>query len=422
MKIGMVTAVYKPVVNGVTHMISLYKQHLETLGHEVFIFTLGEPDPEGEEPGVVRSPAIPFGGYGYHIAVRYKREASTLLRQMDILHCHHLVLGVDLAHRYGCSPVVLTNHTRHDLYTGAYLPLPQQAADALMRQVWPEYTDMADIVIAPSDSVRKVMVQFGVTKPIKIVHNGVDLESFRDIVDPFPRADLGIPDSAVLAIYTGRLADEKNPAILLEQFALAAELVPDLYLLLVGRGAARESLERQAQQLRIHDRVRFFGSARYEDVPRLLSAADFYVTASVTEVHPLAVIEAMAVGLPIAASRSPGIIDTVTNGTSGFLTSVPEKGLAAAMAALATNPQIRAQMGAAARSECDAYDIHRTVAETVELYEELLEDRPDLKRERPHGRWFRPYARLRPTLRGIVSRMRLDDTAAGLAQPGGQDE
>ena len=422
MKIGMVTAVYKPVVNGVTHMISLYKRHLEQLGHEVFVFTLGEPDPDGEEPRVVRSPAIPLGDYGYHIAVRYTREASNLMRQMDILHCHHLVLGVDLAHRYGCSPVVLTNHTRHDLYTGAYLPLPQQAADAIMRQVWPEYTDMADLVIAPSQSVRQVMMQFGVTKPIKVIHNGVDLENFRQVKERYSKIELGMPESAVLAIYTGRLADEKNPAALLEQFALAAELVPDLHLLLVGRGSARESLERLAQHLRINERVKFYGPARYEDVPRLLAAADFYVTASVTEVHPLAVIEAMAVGLPIAASRSPGIIDTVTNGTSGFLTSMPEKGLAAAITALATNRELREQMGAAARTECDAYDINRTVNETVELYERLLEERPDLKRERGHGRWYRPYDRLRPTIRGFVSRMRLDDIAPGLAGSGEQDE
>ena len=48
MRIGMVTAVYKPVINGVTRMISLYKERLEDLGHEVTIFTLGDPDPGGE--------------------------------------------------------------------------------------------------------------------------------------------------------------------------------------------------------------------------------------------------------------------------------------------------------------------------------------------------------------------------------------
>ena len=195
MKIGMVTAVYKPVVNGVTHMISLYKDHLQQLGHEVTVFTLGEADPEGDEPGVVRSPGIPFGDQGYQIGVRYARAARELVREMDILHCHHLVFSVDFAHHYGKCPIVVTNHTRVDLYTTAYLPLPQQAADVLMRQIWPEYTGMADVVIAPSDSVRQVLTQFGVNRPIKVIPNGVDLERFYHPKNPRSKSDLGIPDS-----------------------------------------------------------------------------------------------------------------------------------------------------------------------------------------------------------------------------------
>ena len=122
MKIGMVTVVYKPVINGVTVMVSLYKQHLEELGHEVTVFTLGDPDPAGDEPGVIRSKAFPLSDYGYHIGVGYTRKAQERLQEMDVLHCHHLVAGVDIAHRYARCPIVLTNHTRLDLYTGSFIP------------------------------------------------------------------------------------------------------------------------------------------------------------------------------------------------------------------------------------------------------------------------------------------------------------
>ncbi len=71
MRIGMVTACYKPVVNGVTRMVSLYKERLEALGHEVTVFTLGEPDPAGDEPGVIRSTAVPLGESGYYLSIRY---------------------------------------------------------------------------------------------------------------------------------------------------------------------------------------------------------------------------------------------------------------------------------------------------------------------------------------------------------------
>ena len=102
MRIGMVTACYKPVINGVTRMVSLYKQHLEAAGHEVTIFTLGDPDPN-DESGVVRSPGIMLGDYGYYISMRYSSEAQALLQQMDIIHCHHLFMSVEMAHRYGRS-------------------------------------------------------------------------------------------------------------------------------------------------------------------------------------------------------------------------------------------------------------------------------------------------------------------------------
>lgn len=412
MRIGMVTAVYKPVINGVTRMISLYKERLEDLGHEVTIFTLGDPDPGGEEANVIRSPAIPVGDYGYQIGVRYTREARDRMRTMDILHCHHLMFGVDLAHRYGQCPIVLTNHTRHDLYTSAYLPLPQGAADVLVRQVWPEYTGMADIVIAPSESVRDIMCQFGVSQPIEIIHNGVDLRLFYKPKSPKNKSDLGIPATAAVAIYTGRLSVEKNLETLLKQFSVAVDIVPDLFLLLVGHGPATEDLAYQARKHGLNDRVHLFGAAAYEDMPDILAAADFYVTASVTEVHPLSVIEAMAAGLPVVASRSPGIIDSVEHGVSGYLASEPETGLAAAMVALAVNPDLRLQMGRSALTASKEYDIHHTVTKTVDLYDRLRSERPDLKRPQKHGRWYRPESRLKPRLRDIVRKMRLDEDDA----------
>ena len=408
MKIGMVTVVYKPVINGVTHMVSLYKQHLEELGHEVTVFTLGDPDPDGDEPGVIRSKAIPLRDYGYHISVGYTRMAQERLQEMDVLHCHHLVAGVDIAHRYARCPIILTNHTRLDLYTGSMIPLPQQAADALMRQIWPEYTDMAEVVITPSESVRKVLLEFGVRKPIEVIPNGVDLQPFMNPTQPRSKRDLGVPNSAVLMIYVGRLADEKNVAVLLEQFVVAAEMLPDLHLCLVGKGPAEDDLKQLAETFSCTDRIHFTGAVPYHEMPDLLAAADFFVTASVTEVHPLTVIEAMAAGLPIAATRSPGVIDSVTNNVSGFLAAYPEQGLAAAMVGLAASPELRQKMGEAARIASQPYDIRFTVANTVELYERLCRTRPDLQRTRPHGRWYRNRKGLRPKLDQLASLLHPD--------------
>lgn len=387
MRIGMVTAVYKPVINGVTRMVELYREHLEAAGHEVIIFTLGDVDP-GDDPAIIRSPGFQVSDRGYYLTVGFSREAQKLMRQVDILHSHHLFMGVEMAHRYGRCPVVYTNHTRYDLYGNTVFNLPQSAADAILRQVWPDFCDFADIVIAPSESVRQIMLDFGVRAPIQTIENGVELEPFHHPPAPLSKADLGIPDTAVLGTYLGRLASEKNVESLLDQFAVAVDIVPDLHLMLVGDGLSREALEAQTNQLGLADKVHFVGAVPVADVPNYMAAADFFVTASVTEVHPLTVIEAMASGLPVVAVSSTGIVDIVESGRTGLLTNRPEGGLAAAMVGLALNPERRAQMSMAALEASRHYDIRRTVALTMAVYERLHAERPDLQRKRRHGRRF----------------------------------
>ncbi len=264
-----------------------------------------------------------------------------------------------------------------------------------MRQIWPEYTDMAEVVIAPSESIRKVLVEFGVRRPIEVIPNGVDLRPFMNPSQPRNKDDLGIPDTAVMMIYVGRLSEEKNIATLISQFSIAAGILPDLHLCLVGEGPAEADLKELSRGMGCSERIHFMGAVSYHEIPNVLAAADLFVTASITEVHPLTVIEAMASGLPIAATRSPGVIDSVDNGVTGFLAEDPEQGLAAAIVGLAASSELRRRMGIAARNASQAYDIHETVVNTVELYERLCRMRPDLQRIRPHGRWYRNRRGLR---------------------------
>jgi glycosyltransferase involved in cell wall biosynthesis len=408
MRIGMVTATYNPaVINGALRMVALYRRYLEAAGHEVTIFTLGEPDTADADPHIIRSPGIPLGDYGYYFSMGYTREAQRLMGKMDILHCHHLFMSVELAHRYAHCPIIYTNHTRYDLYTGTYISLPQPAADAIMRQIWPEFTDLADVVIVPSESVRQVMLEFGVRCPTVVIENGIELDPLLNPPRPRERIEFGVPGGAPLLIFVGRLSAEKNVTLMLEQFAVAREIVPDMHLLLLGGGPQQEELEAYAAELRLSDHTHFLGVVPFGEVSNYLAAADFFVTASTSEVHPLTVIEAMAAGLPVVAPAAPGLIDTVVSGKTGYLTEQPESGLAAAMVALALDCDRRQRMAQAAREDaCRRYDVNRTVALTLELYERLLTTRPDLRRRREHGRWARRNEMLEPLLNQLARLVR----------------
>ena len=389
MRIGMVSATYDPsVINGAVRMVTLYKQHLEALGHEVTIFTLGDDQDSDRAAGIVRSPGFRLGDHGYFVGLRYSREAQMLLTEMEVVHCHHLLMSVEMAHRYARCPIVYTNHTRYDLYTGAYTPLPQPAADAIMRQLWPEFAGLADTVIAPSASVRQLLLDFGVREPIVVIENGIELEPFLRPHRPRARADFGLPDDVFLLVYVGRLSSEKNVLGLLEQVARACQVVPELHLAIFGKGPQEDELRAKVTALALDACVHFMGVVPFDEVGDWLAAADAFVTASTSEVHPLTVIEAMAAGLPIAAVQSPGIVDCVASGVTGFMPTEGE-GLDSAIVALAANPARARAMGEAARAASRRFDIGRTFGLTVELYESLLATRPDLTRDDPHGRWSR---------------------------------
>jgi 1,2-diacylglycerol 3-alpha-glucosyltransferase len=387
MHIGLVTACYEPVLNGVTRMVTLYKAHFEGAGHKVSVFTLGGQQNVEDEVNVYRSPALPLGSTGYHFALGYSKIAQKALSGVDIIHCHHLIMGLEFARRYGNCPIVFTNHTRYDLYMGAYTRLPQVAADQLFSFVWPMMTSYCDVVIVPSESVRKVMDEFGVACPKVVINNGIDLDRFRKDDSGLIRWKLQFPGGAVPLVYVGRLSPEKNLNTLLEAFAIAVASAPGLVLILIGSGPLEDKLRRQASGLGIGDKLRFCGSVPNAEVPDYLAAAEIFVTASITEVHPLTIIEAMATGLPIAAVMSPGIVDLVIQGATGLLAENSAGSLADAMVSLARDKGRRRLMGAFARQMSHQYDINKTVAKTLNLYHKLIRSKAGTGRHRINRHW-----------------------------------
>jgi glycosyltransferase involved in cell wall biosynthesis len=126
--------------------------------------------------------------------------------------------------------------------------------------------------------------------------------------------------------------------------------------------------------------VGFTGLVEYADLPAYLATADAFVTASVTEVHPLSVIEAMASGLPVLGIASPGIEDTIEDGLTGYLSPDDLPAFTAKMTRLVAERERRVEMSQRARQASEAYAIERTSARLMEHYDKLALERP--RRER----------------------------------------
>lgn len=365
MRIGMIVDVYKPHVSGITNHVALNKRYFEAAGHEVYVFTLGDRDCEDDEPNVVRSPGLPLVDSDYYINTRYNLQAQRILRTMDVVHVHQPFISGRLALRY-CQPrgipIVYTNHTRYDLYAYTYFPiLPESVSDSFLRAYLPSFCGSCDMVIAPSHGMRKVLRDFGVETHVEVVPNGVDLTLFYCSVESVDRVSMGFGENDIVLVYSGRLGPEKNLPFLLRAFAGTAKTYDNVCLLVVGGGPELDNLQDRVQHMGITDRVHFTGMVPYEEMPRYLATADAFVTASVSEVHPLSVIEAFAAGLPVLGIQSPGVGDIVEDGVTGII--APEDDLAvftAKMVRLVTSEGSLEKMSVQAREAASKYAIEQT--------------------------------------------------------------
>jgi 1,2-diacylglycerol 3-alpha-glucosyltransferase len=375
MRIGMMTDTYKPHVSGVTNYISLNKRFLEDQGHEVYVFSFGDPKYEDNEQNVVRSPGLQVKDSGFFLNVSHSQRVRALLQTMDIVHVHHPFLSGQLALRY-CKPlsipIVFTSHTRYDLYIQSYFPwLPEGIGASFLQAYLPLFCRSIDLVISPSRGMEYVLCNLGVDIAVKVIPNGVDLESFRKANQPIERASLGFSEDDVILIYMGRIAPEKNLPFLLKSFSGLAQTYEFARLLVIGGGPELEAIQNLAGGIGIAKKTKFTGMIPYLDLVNYLAIGDIFVTASITEVHPLSLIEAMSTGLPVLGIASPGIEETVTDGETGLLSMNNLADFTARMVKLVTEKDLRREMGYKARLSAENYAIEKTAMLILEEYERL---------------------------------------------------
>ncbi|MBI2331341.1 MAG: glycosyltransferase [Chloroflexi bacterium] len=368
---------YKPYISGITNYVEVNKQYLEKAGHEVFVFTFGDLEYEDNEPNIIRSRGLPLADTGFYLSMRYSRQAKKMLQTMDIVHVHHPFLSGRLALRYcrpAAIPIVFTNHTRYDLYAQAYLPLmPDEVSVGLLQSYMPPFCKAVDLVITPSAGMANVLRELKVEGDIEIVPNGVDLTSFQTAT-PLARESFGYKPDDILIIYSGRIALEKNLPFLIESLNGISKAIPNVHLLLIGGGVQqydeeiRALVEAQDNARNIH----MTGRVPYDQLPAYLAMCDIFATASITEVHPLSVIEAMGAGLPIMGIESVGVGDTVQDGVTGFLTTNDMPAFTAKLTRLCLDPDLRRQMSRSARKASSVYAIERTTSLMLKQYERLL--------------------------------------------------
>lgn len=217
-----------------------------------------------------------------------------------------------------------------------------------LRQVWRR----AAAVVANSEGLRQLGCAFEDRVEIKVIPNGVDLDKF-----PVPQR----PWAPLRMLFVGRIVYQKGLDLLLQ--ALSQLGRQDWELDLVGDGPGLNKLKQQSQRLNIADRVHFAGWLSREQLPAALAAANLFVYPSRHEGMPNAVLEAMASGLPVLATRIAGNEELVTQETGVLVPSDDPDALRSALETLLPDAAGRERMGAAARKRTTAEYSWRRIAQ-----------------------------------------------------------
>jgi glycosyltransferase involved in cell wall biosynthesis len=234
---------------------------------------------------------------------------------------------------------------------------------------------LAAEVVTVSDAARASLLAAGLDRPdhVRTIHNGVAAERARGAGSRI-RGELGIGSDEVVAAQVSVLRPGKGHAVAAEAVARLRERHPKLRLVVAGDGPARAEAERALEAL---------GGAgillgHRPDVMEVLDAADVLIHPSEADAFPTAVIEAMAAGLPVAATRVGGIPEIVADGETGALVPAPAVAaeLAAALEPLVADADLRARMGAAGRARYEReFTVETWARRTRELYDRVLQGR-----------------------------------------------
>lgn len=212
-----------------------------------------------------------------------------------------------------------------------------------------------------SHSVRDSVVAHGISQQrIVLIHNAIDITQFSEAQPSGIRRELGIGDDTFLYLHVGRLVPQKGVDILLRAFARQEEGV----LALAGDGIDRAAHEALARELGIERRAFFLGIR--QDIPALMRSADCFVLASRWEGFGIVLVEAMAAGLPIIATRVDGIQEVVEEGKSGLLVSPEDaEAFAEAMRQMRVDQHRRSSLIARGQERARRFSIERHVDEIL---------------------------------------------------------
>jgi 1,2-diacylglycerol 3-alpha-glucosyltransferase len=395
MNILMMTNTYLPHVGGVARSVDTLAHWLRCREHRVLI---GAPKFEGapdREPGVVRLRAIQhFNGSDFSVPLPITRRLHRAVERFEpvLVHSHHPFLLGDTALRVSAEfdlPIVFTHHTMYERYAH-YVPFDSPRIERFAMELATSYANLCDLVFAPSESVAAILRERGVRVRVEVVPTGVDLARFAAGDGSAFRRARSIPADAIVVGHVGRLAEEKNLALLGDALSRFAAAEPRAHVLIVGDGPEALHLRARFAERGVRDRLHLAGVLQGKPLVDAYRAMDVFAFSSTSETQGLVLAEAMAAAVPVVAVDAPGVREVVRDRVNGRLLSSDT--VDDFLAAVSWAVDARESLCAGALRTASDFSTDRTGERALTLYRELVQGSREARDRRA---WSRVRRRLR---------------------------
>lgn len=359
------------------HILSFHLPFLEWFkeqGYEIHVASNGNGDiPFVDIKHNVMFERIPFRTTNYKSYKKLKNIIND--NNYSLIHCHTPVGGVigRLASRHARkkgTSVIYTAHGFH-FYKGSsliswliYYPIEKLLS---------KYTDCI-ITINEEDYQSAVGNKFK-TNYIKMVHGvGVDLTRFSGWSSEEKRElrkRYEYNQNDFILFYAAELNKNKHQDLLIRAVQILKEKIPNIKLLLAGKGDLSEEYKDLARSLNVDGNIDFLGYRK--DIPGLLAISDISVSASRREGLPVNVMEAMATGLPLVVTNCRGNRDLVQDGMNGFIKDVDDvEEFASSIMSLYNSVELRKQFGEKSIELAQKYSLENVLMQMKEMYSKQL--------------------------------------------------
>lgn len=332
MKIVFFTETYPPFINGVATQTEMLKRTYEKLGHEVLVVTVGSEKQDDIEiiDNVIYIPGILLKKiYNYRLAIPIRSSKINKLIDFDpdIIHVQNEFGIGESGRKYSKKfniPMIYTLHSEYDrflFYVG--LKYFENFSKKLSDEYFKKFSKTADIVTSPSNKAQNYIDRQKIGKQVVVVNNSVENDLFlpskeKDEFRKIFREKYGIEDNCKAFIFVGRIGGEKNISELINNWIYTDFPKEKAVLFIAGDGPEKENLIDFINENNFNDRIIFLGKIPNTEIPKYLYAMDYYTTASLSEMHSISMLEAMASGLPALIKLDKPNKDQIIPGVNGY--------------------------------------------------------------------------------------------------------